>query len=40
VKDLSLFGYNSHECHVMMMVFLVITIKAVKLMHIKVLITR
>jgi hypothetical protein len=40
VKDLSMFGYNSHDCHVMMMVFLAITIRAIKPMHIKVLITR
>jgi hypothetical protein len=40
MKNLSMFGYNSHGCHVMMMVFLAITIRAIKLMHIKVLITR
>jgi hypothetical protein len=40
VKHLSLFGYNSHDCHVMMMVFLAVTIRAIKPMHIKVLITR
>jgi hypothetical protein len=40
VKELSLFGYNSHDCHVMMMVFVVTTIRAIKPMHIKVLITR
>jgi hypothetical protein len=39
VKDLSMFGYNSHECHGMMMVFLTITIRVIKPMHIKVLIT-
>jgi hypothetical protein len=39
VKDLSMFGYNSHDCHVMMMVFLTIAIRAIKPMHIKVLIT-
>jgi hypothetical protein len=39
VKDLSMFDYNSHDCHVMMMVFLTITIRAIKPMHIKVLIT-
>jgi hypothetical protein len=39
VKDLSIFGYNSHDCHVMMMVSLTIAIRAIKLMHIKVLIT-
>jgi hypothetical protein len=40
VKDLSMFGYNSHGCHMMMMVFLAIAIRTIKLMHIKVLITR
>jgi hypothetical protein len=32
-------GYNSHNCHMMMMVFLAIAIRAIKLMRIKVLIT-
>jgi hypothetical protein len=40
VKDLSMSGYNFHNCHMMMMVFLAIAIRAVKPMHIKVLITR
>jgi hypothetical protein len=40
VKDLSIFSYNSHDCHMMMMVFLAITIRAIKLIRIKVLITR
>jgi hypothetical protein len=40
VKDLSMFGYNSHDYHVMMMIFLAITIRAIKPMYIKVLITR
>jgi hypothetical protein len=40
VKDLSMSGYNSHDCHMMMMVFLAIVIRAIKLMHIKVLIIR
>jgi hypothetical protein len=39
VKDLSMFGYNSHECHVMMMAFFAIAIRDLKPMHIKVLIT-
>jgi hypothetical protein len=34
-----MFDYNSHNCHMMMMVFLTITIRAIKPMHIKVLIT-
>jgi hypothetical protein len=33
-------GHNPHDCHMMMMVFLAITIRAIKLMRIKVLITR
>jgi hypothetical protein len=40
VKDLSMFGYNSHDYHMMMMVFLTITMRAIKPMRIKVLITR
>jgi hypothetical protein len=40
VKDLSMFGYNSHDCHMMMMIFLTIVIKVIKPMRIKVLITR
>jgi hypothetical protein len=39
VKDLSMSDYNSHDCHMMLMVFLTIAIRAIKLMHIKVLIT-
>jgi hypothetical protein len=39
MKHLSMFGYNSHECHVMMMVFLAIAIRAIKSMYMKVLIT-
>jgi hypothetical protein len=34
-----MFGYNSHGCHVMMIVFLTITIRTIQLMHIKVFIT-
>jgi hypothetical protein len=40
VKDLSMFDYNFHNCHVMMMGFLAIAIRVIKSMHIKVLITR
>jgi hypothetical protein len=40
MSDLSMFGYNSHNCHVMMMVFLAIAIRAIKPVHVKVLITR
>jgi hypothetical protein len=39
VKDLSMFSYNSHDCHMTMMIFLAIAIRAIKSMHIKVLIT-
>jgi hypothetical protein len=39
MNDLSMFGYNSHDCHVMMMVLLVIAIRAIKPVHMKVLIT-
>jgi hypothetical protein len=35
-----MFSYNSHDYHMMMMVFLTIAKKAIKPMHIKVLITR
>jgi hypothetical protein len=40
MSDLSMFDYNSHNCHVMMMVFLAIVIWAIKPVHVKVLITR
>jgi hypothetical protein len=39
VKDLSMLGYNSHDFHMMMMVFLAIAIRVIKPMCIKVLIT-
>jgi hypothetical protein len=38
VKDLSMSDYNSHDFHMMMMVFLVIAIRDIKPMCIKVLI--
>jgi hypothetical protein len=40
MKDMSMSGYNSHDYHIMIMVFLAITIRAIKPMCIKVLITR
>jgi hypothetical protein len=40
MSDLSMFGYNSHDCHVMMIVFLTIAIRVIKSVHVKVLITR
>jgi hypothetical protein len=39
MNDLSLYDYNSHDCHIMMMVFLTIAIRAIKLVHVKVIIT-
>jgi hypothetical protein len=39
MNDLSMYGYNSHDCHVMMMVSLTIAIWAIKPVHIKVIIT-
>jgi hypothetical protein len=38
VKDLSMCGYNYHDCDMLMMIFLAITIRAIKTMRIKVLI--
>jgi hypothetical protein len=40
MSDLSMFSYNSHDCHVMMMVFLTIAIRAIKPVYVKVFITR
>jgi hypothetical protein len=40
LNGLSIYGYNSHDCHVMMMVFLTIAIWAIKPVHVKVIITR
>jgi hypothetical protein len=40
MNDLSMYGYNSHDCHLMMMVFLTIAIRAIKPVHVKVIITR
>jgi hypothetical protein len=40
MNDLSMYDYNSHDCHVMMMIFLAITIRTIKLVHVKVIITR
>jgi hypothetical protein len=39
MNDLSMYGYNSHDCNVMMMVFLTIAIRAIKPVHVKVIIT-
>jgi hypothetical protein len=40
MNDLSMYGYSSHDYHVMMMVFLTIAIQDIKLVHVKVIITR
>jgi hypothetical protein len=40
MNDLSMYDYNSHDCHVMMMSFLAIAIRAIKPVHVKVIITR
>jgi hypothetical protein len=39
MNDLSMYSYNSQDCHVMMMVFLTTVIRAIKSMHVKVIIT-
>jgi hypothetical protein len=39
MNDLSMYNYNSHDCHVMMMIFLTIAIRAIKPVHVKVIIT-
>jgi hypothetical protein len=39
MNDLSMYDYNSHDCHVMMMVFLTIAIQAIKPEHVKIIIT-
>jgi hypothetical protein len=40
MNDLSMYGYNFHDCHLMMMVFLGIAIWAIKPVHVKVIIIR
>jgi hypothetical protein len=39
MNDLSMYGYNSHDYHVTMMVFLAIAIWVIKPVHVKVIIT-
>jgi hypothetical protein len=39
MNDLSMYVYNSYDCHVMMMVFLTIAIQDIKPVHVKVIIT-
>ncbi len=40
MKDLSLSGYNSHDCHVMLTVFLAIAIRAIERVDVKMVITK
>jgi hypothetical protein len=40
MKDLSLCGYNCHDYHVLLMMFLPIAIKAIKLVYVKMVITQ
>ena len=40
MKDLSLCGYNCHDCHVLLVVFLPIAIRAIKPVFVKMVITR
>ena len=40
MKDLSLCGYNCHDCHVLLIVFLPIPIRAIKPVYVKMVITR
>jgi hypothetical protein len=39
MNDLSVYGYISHDCHMMMIVFLTIAIRGIKPVHVKVIIT-
>ena len=40
VKDLSLYGYNCHDSHVLLMVFLLIVIRSIKPVYVKMVITQ
>ena len=40
MKDLIMTGYNSHDCHVMLMVFLTIAIRAIRPEYVKMVIKR
>jgi hypothetical protein len=40
MKDLIMTGYNSHDCHVMLTMFLPIVIRAIRLVYVKMVITR
>jgi hypothetical protein len=39
MNDLSMYDYNSYDCHVMMIFFLTIAIPVIKLVHVKLIIT-
>nr|ABB47202.2 transposon protein, putative, CACTA, En/Spm sub-class [Oryza sativa Japonica Group] len=40
MKDLSVSGYNSHDCHVLLTVFLAVAIRAIQREHLKIAITK
>ena len=40
MKDLSLCGYNCHDCHVLVTLFLPIAIRAIKPVYVRMVITR
>ena len=40
LKDLSIRGYNAHDCHMMMTVFLAVAIRAIKPVFVKMVVTR
>ena len=40
IKDFSLCGYNCHDCHVLLTLFLPIAIRAIKPVHVRMVITR
>uniref|UniRef100_K3YE81 Uncharacterized protein n=1 Tax=Setaria italica TaxID=4555 RepID=K3YE81_SETIT len=40
LKDMMLASYNSHDCHVMIIIFLAITIRAIKPVFVRMVITR
>jgi hypothetical protein len=39
MNDLSMYGYNSYDCHMMMIVFLTIAIRVIKPVHVKIIVT-
>jgi hypothetical protein len=40
IKDLTMTGYNSRDCHIMLTVFLPIMIRAIRPVYVKMVITR